>query len=199
MVSLLLRYGANLDHISALSWTPLFYCWPKLEATHISMANFLTTLANADDFDVNIIDKWGWTVIDRAAAYGTADDIETLINLGASVNTCALPLRWSAIFHATYYGNFETFLTLVPHYSPIIIQETDARGWTLLHIAASAGHVQIVRHLLSLGTDPYSLSKPYMSHMPKELFGRRCTPEEVAAAQSARRREQFLEAVKEVS
>jgi ankyrin repeat protein len=79
----------------------------------------------------------------------------------------------------------------------MIIQATDARGWTLLHIAASAGHDSIVRRLILLGADPHSSSIPFGSHMPESLFNRRCTPEEVAAAQSAERRERFLQALRD--
>ena len=198
IVCLLLGYGANLDHVGAMSWTPLFYCWPTREASQVPMSNFLSTMAKSDDFEVDVIDKWGWAAIHRAAAFGTTEDVEMLISLGASVDTAALPLRWNAIFHAVFYGNFSTFSALLLYYDPMIIQATDARGWTLLHIAASAGHDRIVRHLLSLGAHAYTLSRPFMSHMPESLFNRRCTPEEVAAAQSAERREGFLQAIREV-
>lgn len=200
IVCLLLKYGANLEHIGAVSWTPLFYCWPYLGPTQISMSTYLTAMAENDDIDLDIFDKWGWAVIHRAAAFGTADDVEKLISLGASVDTSALPLRWNAIYHAVFYGNLETFSVLANcrHETPII-HTTDARGWTLLHVAASAGHGFIVRRLLDIGADPLARSIPFMSHMPETLFNKSCTPGEVAAAQSTERRECFLRILAETT
>jgi ankyrin repeat protein len=199
-VCLLLRYGANLDHIGTMSWTPLFYCWPWVKASQVPMSNFISAMAQSDDMEVDVTDKWGWAVIHRAAAFGTGEDVEVLISLGASIHAYTLPLRWDAIVYAVEYGNFDTFSVLVRHLDSInITKAIDERGWTLLHIAASAGHDQIVRHILSLGADPYALSKPFMSHMPEFLFHRRCTPEDVAKAQSAERRDRYLQAVRGVA
>lgn len=58
---------------------------------------------------------------------------------------------------------------------------TDKRGWTLLHIAASKGDDQTVRHLLSIGADQNSRSRPCGSDVAESLYHRRCTPGEVAA------------------
>ncbi len=195
VVRLLLERGALLEHVSALGWTAVFYCWPMLEANQVSMLPFLTLMAAESVLEVEYVDKYGWSVLHRAAAYGVGEDIKKLVALGASLTTSALPLQWNAMFHAVFYGNFDTFLTLLTLYDATIIYATDARGWTLLHIAASAGHDEIVRHLLSLGAAPYSLSVPFTSHMPESLFKKRCTPEDVAIAQSQERREQYLKAL----
>jgi ankyrin repeat protein len=145
--------------------------------------------------DFDLVDKYGWSAIHYAAAYGVDEDVTKLVGLGASLITAALPLRWNAIFHAVFYGNLGTFLVLLQHYDPEIIHATDARGWILLHIATSAGHDQILRHLLTVGANPYHLSLPFMSHMPESLFNKRCTPEEVAAAQSPERCERYRKAL----
>jgi ankyrin repeat protein len=160
-----------------------------------SRLQFLTLTAAESILDFDLVDNYGWSVIHYAAAYGVDEDVTKLVGLGASLITAALPLGWNAIFHAVFYGNVGTFLVLLQHYDPMIIHATDARGWTLLHIAASAGHDQIVRHLLTVGADPYCLTSPFMSHMPESLFNKRCTPEEVAAAQSPERRERYAKAL----
>jgi Ankyrin repeats (3 copies) len=77
-----------------------------------------------------------------------------LIRLGVALMCVAPPLQWSAIHHSVFYGNYGTFIELLPHYVHLDINTPDTRGWTLLHIAASAGHDRIVRHLLSLGANP---------------------------------------------
>jgi hypothetical protein len=92
-----------------------------------------------------------------------------------------------------FYGNTATFLTLASYHGPEVVSMVDERGWTLLHIAASAGHADIARHLLKVGANPGSLTAPFWSHMPEELFGRQCTPRDIAAAESLEREQIFLE------
>ncbi|KAI8296032.1 hypothetical protein K4K56_008040 [Colletotrichum sp. SAR 10_98] len=79
-----------------------------------------------------------------------------------------------------------------------VIFETDERGWTLLHIAASAGHKDITRHLLEAGSSPYAESRPFFSHIPESIWGQRCTPAEVAAAQSRERLAQYEELLEDL-
>jgi hypothetical protein len=100
---------------------------------------------------------------------------------------------WMAIHHAVYYRNFETFLVLINPKYGASIASPDSRGWTLLHIAASAGHDNIVRHLLSLGADHERLTLPYASRMPEQLFNQTFTPAKAAAAQSRERYCRYIE------
>jgi hypothetical protein len=86
---------------------------------------------------------------------------------------------------------------LPPECSDTAKHMVDGRGWTMLQIVASAGHDSIVRHLLGFGLSPDAKSKPFNSHIPEQLYGRRCTPQEVAAAQSPEREKAFLEALHE--
>lgn len=192
---LLINYGACLAHVSAWGWTPAFYLWPSPAKGPDSTTKYLEIFGNDASIEWEVFDAWGWTVLHRTAAFGRADEVEALIRFGASPTTCALPLHWMAIHHAVYYGNFETFLTLINPKHGASIASPDARGWTLLHIAASAGHDDIVRHLLSLGADPERLTLPYMSHMPEQLFNQTFTPAKAAAAQSTERYRQYMEAL----
>ncbi|KAI8178859.1 hypothetical protein K4K48_003655 [Colletotrichum sp. SAR 10_66] len=79
-----------------------------------------------------------------------------------------------------------------------VIFETDERGWTLLHVAASAGHRDITQHLLEAGSNPYAESRPFFSHIPESIWGQRCTPAKVAAAQSRERLVQYEELLEEL-
>jgi hypothetical protein len=135
-----------------------------------------------------------WT---EAAAFGTGDEVEALLMFGANPATIALPLRWTALHHAVFYGNLETFLVLIDPKYNASIHSVDARGWTLLHIAASAGHDVIVRHLLSLGVNHKSLSLPYPSHMPDELINKTFTPGRAAFAQSIERYKRYIVALQD--
>ena len=161
------------------------------------MMDFLNILAQDSYLDLDIADAQNWTVLDRVAAVGTAKEVRRLIDLGANPYQEAMPLRWTAIHQAVFHGNFATFEELLPEYGETAKHMVDERGWTLLHIAASAGHDSIVRHLLGFGLSPDAKSKPYESHMPERLYGQRCTPQEVAAAQSPDREKAFLEALHE--
>jgi ankyrin repeat protein len=162
------------------------------------MLDFLHLLAANGPLDLEIVDTRGWTVLHRVASWGTAAEVDALLELGASPRTYALPLRWNALHHAAFYGNYATLLALLPACAASSIHEPDERGWTLLHIAASAGHDEIVRHLLQLGADPSCRSRPFMSHMPEMLFGKRCTPADAAAAQSPERLQKYLAALQEL-
>ena len=162
------------------------------------MLEFLQMLTEHCSQDMDIFDRAGWTALYRASAVGTSGEVEALIAMGADPATVALPLKWNAIHHAVFYGNDATFEALLPYFDGVAIELVDERGWTLLHIAASAGHVAITRRLLQLGADPFALSQPFMSHMPECLYDKRCTPSEVAEAQSAERKERFLNAVREI-
>ena len=161
------------------------------------MMEFLNVLAEDSYLDLDVADLQNWTVLDRVAAVGTAKEVRRLVELGAKPYQAAEPLRWTAIHQAVFYGNFSTFQELLPEYGDTAVDMVDDRGWTLLHIAASAGHGDIVRNLLRAGADPHVRSKPYKSHMPEVLYDRRCTPREAAAAQSAEREREFLEALHE--
>lgn len=161
------------------------------------MLNFLGLLAEDSFLDLDTVDNAGWTALHRIAAFGTAAEVARLINLGADVQQAALPLRWTAIHHAVFYGNEGTYAELVPSYHGKLAAMTDERGWTLLHIAASAGHGSIARDLLNRGANPRSRSRPFMSHLPESLFKRACTPAEAAAAQGADREVLFLRILSE--
>ncbi|KAH0438708.1 ankyrin unc44 [Colletotrichum camelliae] len=131
--------------------------------------------------------------VNHITAYGTDLEVLKVIKLGADLMTKQHPLGWPAIFHTVYYGNMETLVELMRHYPQSIIFDKDERGWTLLHIAASAGHRDITPHLLEAGSNPYAESRPFFSHIPECIWGKRCTPAEVAAAQSLERLVQYEE------
>lgn len=196
IVRLLLNRGASQDHITTRGWNTTFFCWPRLQPRERPELDLLYVLA-ADSYQyLDVADTEGLTVLHRVSAFGLTEEVTALMNLGGDPEVVALPLRWNAIHHAVFYGNYPVFKTLLPYYTNLLTM-TDLRGWTLLHIAASAGHDQIVRHLLRLGSDPNARSKPFMSHMPESLFGRACTPQEVAAAQIPERERQYLDALRD--
>jgi ankyrin repeat protein len=196
VVRLLLSRGASQDHINTIGWNITFFCWPRLEFGKRSMLDYLNLLSDDAVQELDVIDTEGWTVLHRVAAYATAAELLELIRQGARPEQEALPLRWNALHHAVFYGNEDTYKALVPYFKDEIRSMLDERGWTLLHIAASAGHGMIVQDLLVRGADPDALSKPFMSHMPASLHGRACTPRQVALAQSEEQEAQYVQAMR---
>ena len=194
---LLLQRQASQDRMNLRGWNTVFFLWSRLRAGEPCMMEFLNLLAEDSYLDLDVADAQNWTVLDRVAAVGTAKEVRRLIDLGANPHQEAMPLRWTAIHQAVYHGNPETFEALLPVYGDAVKDMVDARGWTLLHIAASAGQDRISRRLLSIGLSADARSKPYRSHMPASLFERMCTPQEVAAAQSTDVEMSFLEILRE--
>jgi ankyrin repeat protein len=195
---LLVSHGGSFDHVSAFGWSPLFYLWVDTEALQRSAVEYLNILSAKPDFSIlhnGLLDINGWGVIHRVVAFGTTDEVTTLLRLGANPFEVVAPLRWTAIHHAVYYGRYETFLELLPYYKHVDIDDPDERGWTLLHIGASAGHEDICKHLISLGADWRKRSWKFYSHMPDCLHGGSWTPAEVAGAQSEERRERLMRVV----
>jgi ankyrin repeat protein len=196
VVRLLLSRGASQDHINTIGWNVTFFCWPRLEFGNRSMLDYLNVLSDDAVQELDVVDTEAWTVLHRVAAYATARELLELIRQGARPEQEALPLRWNALHHAVFYGNEDTYKALIPYFEDDVHSMRDERGWTLLHIAASAGHDTIVRDLLIRGADPDALSKPFMSHMPESLHGRACTPRQVARAQSSEEEARYVHAMR---
>jgi ankyrin repeat protein len=179
--------------MNTIGWNVTFFCWPYLKFGRRSMLDCFNLLADDSIQDLEAVDTEGWTVLHRVAAYATATELLELIRQGARPEQEALPLRWNALHHAVFYGNEDTYKALIPHFVNDMTSMLDERGWTLLHIAASAGHCMIAQDLLARGANPDALSKPFMSHMPVSLHGRACTPRQVALAQGPEREAQYVE------
>jgi ankyrin repeat protein len=194
---ILLGHGACIAHVSAWGWTPAFFLWPAPIKSTSSVIEYINAFGNDESIEWEVFDTSGWAVLHRAAAFGNGEEVEALIMYGANPTTAALPLRWTAIHHAVFFGNMDAFVILIDSKYNASVESPDARGWTLLHIAASAGHDAIVRHLLGLGANHHALSVPYFSHMPDELHGRCFMPSRAAAAQSLGRYEQYMNALKD--
>lgn len=192
----LVQMGALQSPLNTLGWNTTFFCWPALEPGQQCMLEYLNLLADDTYQELDVADTEGWTVLHRVAAYGRSSEVRRLIDLGAKPDQTAPPLHWNALHHAVFYGNLPTFTALLPFYTGIATM-TDERGWTLLHIAASAGHYEIVFDLVRLGLDTEARTKPFRSHMPERIQGKACTPREVAAAQSSERERQYLRALQE--
>ena len=202
---LLLSYGAACDNVTTWGWSPLFYLWQETEQIMPNADEFITMLAARGDFKLshdNIFDIAGYGAIHRAVIFGTPAEVAALLRVGvdasAIVGLDETPLQWNAIHNAVCYGRLDNFEVLLSHYKDFDVHDSDPRGWTLLHIAASAGRTELARRLLELGADWRMKSKPSYSHMSEDLYGGCWTPADVAKAQSEETWLDYLQVLEEV-
>ncbi|KAF2418488.1 ankyrin [Tothia fuscella] len=196
---ILIQRGADLHHVSTLGWTPLFYCWAQLYANQSKKTDILKLLAEYSCLELEVLDTKEWTVLQRASAFGTAEDVNVLLKLGANPFTKTTGLQWQGIHYAIAAGNQTTFEELLPKYASEDLQVVDERGWSLLHIAAQAGHQSLIRALLDNGADPYAKSKPTRFYVPEELCDRTCTPGDVACGMDSAIQRRYLDVLAEFS
>jgi ankyrin repeat protein len=192
VVRILIENGADLEHVSTLGWSPIFYCWPHARCMGKEQSEMLKILYEHSVLDFEHTDTFDWTIFQRASAFGTSNDIEILITLGAKPLLSNGPLQWSAIHYAVDAGNWDTFTALLPYYGSTVKDIVDERGWSLLHLAAARGNVQIMRYLLQLGANHCLQSISSRAYLPEALFDRRCTPEDVAEVYGQEQHKLFL-------
>jgi hypothetical protein len=126
-------------------------------------------------------DKKGWTVLHRAAAWGTSTDVKKLIQMRASVDRRTYKLDWTPLFCAVAYNNLDTLQALLDVLSVSDVgDQRDARGWNLLHVAAGYGNIAAIPGLLERGVDIEALSKATSRFVPPAIRDRCVTPAEVA-------------------
>ncbi|KAF2810704.1 ankyrin [Mytilinidion resinicola] len=124
-------------------------------------------------------DDCGWTALHRAAAFGTHEDVRSLLRLQASVDVRTYNLEWTPLFCAVCFGNLETMQELWSCYDNPG-QTRDLREWNLLHVAAGAGRFNVMPFLLKNGVDPQAVSQATSRFVPPSLVDRSVTPSDVA-------------------
>jgi ankyrin repeat protein len=198
----LIKHGAAFDHVSALGWSPLFYCWTDVRKSEASfehapeMANMIKLLNDNCILDSNETDAQDWTAIERACAYGRSSDLQVLQALGMNFWTLKGPLQSTIIHIAVYSGNWETYSWLCKQHGNVKAIE-DARGWSLLHFAAQLGRERIMGDLIQQGVDFSLKTQPSRTAMRSVLHDRECTAEEVAKAYGPKKYQAFLKIVRE--
>lgn len=168
-----------MHHISAKGWTPAFSLFGLESCNQDPCENFLELLSAASFDDFNAQDREGWTIMHRAAHLGTGNQIRSLISRNVSLDIQTNVLRWTPIFCSVLGNNLSTFAELI-QYEPRLLEATDVRNWTLLHVAVNSGSLDIMRLLIQLGADPHALSYPTKSFIPKDLRSLSLTPGDIA-------------------
>ena len=177
---LLLSKGAWAGHTDARGWTAAFYLWSGRNVQMPSQTCFLKFLNTDGQCDLGASGCHKWTALHRAAALGTTEDVEVLIQYGAEPGICIEKIEWSPLYYSILYTNEQTLRGLINSSPHLDINSSDARGWTPLHVAAAIGVTNILASLLEFGADPYRLTKPTLYNVPEALKEKILTPLDIA-------------------
>lgn len=192
---LLLSKGAWADHTDARGWTAAFYLWSALDVPMPAQTRFLKFLNMDGRCNLGAFGCHGWTALHRAAAFGTAEDVEVLIRYGADPCICTEGLDWSPLYYSAFFSNEPTLRELMSSSHCPDINSSDVRGWTPLHVAAACGVATILSSLLELGADPYRLTKPTSFHVPEALQGKVLMPLDIAEGTGQEQRDVYVKAL----
>ena len=194
---MLISNGADAENINLYGTTPLFHLFqPNHQSSMTSATELIDMLTPHSLSEINTQSCEGWTPLHRAAAYGTGQEVESLVKRGANLTLRTSQEQWVPIFAAVNSNNIDTFEQLVRYSPPSCIQDSDVRGWTMLHIAAALGSSELVARLVSLGADPHvrSHSSSELSNelVPENMHGMQLTPADVAKFSGANKYQMFV-------
>ncbi|KAH7068628.1 ankyrin repeat-containing domain protein [Paraphoma chrysanthemicola] len=178
---LLLHSGADVEVLGEHGFTSAFFLFGYDRQAEVPQTEFLEILASNSFSNFNGRDDDGWSVLHRVAAFGTAADVQRLVQLKASVHSQTHNLQWVPIFCAVCFGNMETMKELWQQRNdPSLKDRIDLRGWNLLQVAAGAGNFEAVTYLLEQGVDLEGTSRSTSRSVPPALRNKCVTPSEVA-------------------
>jgi hypothetical protein len=174
-----LQNHVDVHHISARGWTAAFSLFGVEPEHQDPCEEFLEAISAASFSDFDAQDGDGWTAMHRAAAFGNASQIQSLISRGASPKIQTRNLMWTPIFCAVQFNNMSTFRELTRH-QPNFLTATDVRKWTLLHLAVESKSLDMLRFLIDLGADPRACSSPTRFFIPDDLEDLSLLPGDIA-------------------
>lgn len=184
IIRLLLKAQADLHYVNRRLWASPRYLFdpdPKFSKSDASVLLEICHTAGFDDWDST--DLAGWTIVHRAAAFGQASDITRLLYLGASADMEIPTMKWKPIQCAANFGNLSTCTALADSIAgQALVNLTDSRGWTVLHLAAQRRSLALLVDLLKRGLRPLQKSSPSCLLVPQGLERVEATPRDVAKA-----------------
>ncbi|KAF2224969.1 ankyrin repeat-containing domain protein [Elsinoe ampelina] len=190
----LISAGADIDHVDRDGFSALSYLW-VVDQPLDNSADFVR-MCSAAEFDaVNAVDSRGWAPLHRAAAIGTAGDIDEFVKLGASTGLRTQWYGWTPLFFAASHDNVATFTSLVQHSQIDIRDYLDGDGWNLLHCAVYFGAPKIMRLLVGGGIDINLPTKPAPMLEDPELAYLELTARDLAIYMGPERYKMYTDAL----
>ena len=193
----LIARKADIDQVNAFGSTVvnhLFQPEPVQQGT--STIEFIEILLSCSFSGFKSLTWLGYSSLHRAAAYGTAEDVERLIRCGTPLNVETNVEKWSPIFFAVAHGNIHTFQQLATHYNGDHVKHIDNKGRTLLHLAASTGNSELIQMLIAHGSDPHARSYPIIETAPQSSWDMPGTPTDVAECAGPSALEAYIQGVR---
>lgn len=188
--------GADIEYVDDDGYSVLSYLW-VVDKPLANARDFMRLCLTNEFSGVNSCDSRGWSALHRAAAIGTAEDVEAFIQLGGSLDLRADWYGWTALFFAASHDNMATFQTLVRHSRSDVYESLDGDGWTLLHCCVYFGATSVMRELLRNGVDVNQLSHPAPLPEDPDLSYRELTPSDIALYIGPNRVRSFVDALVE--
>jgi ankyrin repeat protein len=193
---ILLSRGADIEYVDTGGYSVLSYLW-VIDGQQEKSVDFMR-ICQANEFsEVNACDDRGWTAFHRAAAVGTSEDVETFLQLGASLDLRAEWYGWTPLFFAASHDNVKTFQTIVQYSGPNVYQSLDGDGWTILHCCLYFGATNVMKLVLQNGIDVNQKSLPAPLPEDPELSYRELTATDIALYIGPNRCQMFMDALAE--
>jgi len=175
----LLFHGADIEYTSVRGWSVIHHIWEHVGKGKNSLEFY--EICSAEDFSsYDVQDGMGWTCLHRAAAYGTRDDIQSLVRRGASTAIHTTPLKWSPIHVAAVMNNLNTLAALAEHCPGLALHSPDAYGWTPLHRAVYREAEDTMAFLLKKGANPHAQTYVSATWFPAGFEHEVLTPGDLA-------------------
>jgi ankyrin repeat protein len=120
------------------------------EAVAIGDLHRVIQFLDADPALIRVPSHDGWTLLHMASYFGHADIVHLLLSRGADVNERSANDLNNTPLHSALAGRrFAIAQLLVEHETDV--NASNRRGWTALHLAASAGNLDMVKYLMQHG------------------------------------------------
>ena len=172
--------GIQVHQTNIHGWSSAFSVYNTHSQSEIkSSTEYLQILSSSAFTEFDIQDGEGWTCMHRAAAFGNAEDIQALLKLGGTPTLQTKNLAWMPIFCAVQFGNISTFSELSKEH-PGFLHMRDIRQWTFLHIAVNARRLEMMKLLISLGSDPHARTMATKHFVPDDLKCLAVMPTQIA-------------------
>lgn len=124
--------------------------WPLLHILATSGQEFYLDKFLKQGADVNVIDKDGYSAVQRAILAKKKTAVNLLLGAGADVTVC--DKDGASLLHYSVQTGSTSLVTLFINRG-VDVNSADKYGWTPLHLAVLSGRADIVRLLLVNGAD----------------------------------------------